>query len=86
MRSAEAAKNTTEMIEDSVRNANSGVKINEDVAAALNHIVDRIGKAGSLIEEIAAASNEQALGIEQLNTAAAQMNQVTQQNAANSRD
>ena len=86
MRSAEAAKNTTEMIEESVKNADSGVKITEEVAKALNQIVDRVGKMGGLIGEIAAASNEQSQGVEQINTAVAQMNQVTQQNAANSEE
>jgi len=86
MRSAEAAKNTANMIEESVKNADSGVKITEEVAKSLGQIVDRVGKVGDLIAEIAAASNEQALGIEQVNTAVAQMNQVTQQNAANSEE
>jgi len=86
MRSAEAAKNTTEMIEESVKNADGGVKITEEVAKSLGQIVDRVGKVGDLISEIAAASNEQALGIEQVNTAVASMNQVTQQNAANSEE
>jgi len=86
MRSAEAAKNTANMIEESVKNADSGVNITEVVAKSLNQIVDRVGKVGDLIAEIAAASNEQALGIEQVNTAVAQMNQVTQQNAANSEE
>jgi len=86
MRSAEAAKNTANMIEESVKNADSGVNITEEVAKSLNQIVDRVGKVGDLIAEIAAASNEQALGIEQVNTAVASMNQVTQQNAANSEE
>jgi len=86
MRSAEAAKNTADMIEESVKNADGGVKITEEVAKSLNQIVDRVGKVGNLIADIAAASNEQALGIEQVNTAVAQMNQVTQQNAANSEE
>jgi methyl-accepting chemotaxis protein len=86
MRSAEAAKNTADMIEESVKNADGGVKITEDVAKALNKTVERSSKVAGLIAEIAAASNEQALGIEQVNTAVAQMNQVTQQNAANSEE
>jgi len=86
MRSAEAAKNTANMIEESVKNADSGVNITEEVAKSLSQIVDRVGKVGDLIAEIAAASNEQALGIEQVNTAVASMNQVTQQNAANSEE
>jgi len=86
MRSAEAAKNTANMIEESVKNADGGVKITEEVAKSLGQIVDRTQKVGDLIAEIAAASNEQALGIEQVNTAVAQMNQVTQSNAANSEE
>jgi methyl-accepting chemotaxis protein len=86
MRSAEAAKNTANMIEESVKNADGGVKITEEVAMSLGQIVDRTQKVGDLIAEIAAASNEQALGIEQVNTAVAQMNIVTQQNAANSEE
>ncbi len=86
MRSAEAAKNTAEMIEESVKSAGNGVTIAEEVAKSLGEIVDRTDKMGSLIGEIAAASNEQAQGIEQVNTAVAQMNQVTQQNAANSEE
>jgi len=86
MRSAEAAKNTADMIEESVKNADQGVNITEEVAKSLGQIVDRTGKVGGLIADIAAASNEQATGIEQVNKAVAQMNQVTQQNAANSEE
>jgi methyl-accepting chemotaxis protein len=86
MRSAEAAKETASMIEQSVRNADGGVKITEEVAASLGRIVDRAGKVGNLIEEIAAASNEQAQGIEQVNTAVLKMNEVTQRNATNSEE
>jgi len=86
MRSVNAAKSTTEMIEESVKNADSGVKIAEDVAKSLCQIVTGTGKVGDLIAEIAAASNEQAQGIEQVNIAVAQMNQVTQRNAANSEE
>ena len=86
MRSAEAAKNTTDMIEASVKNADMGVRITEDVARALQKTVSSSSKVSDLIAEIAAASNEQAQGIEQINMAVAQMNQVTQQNAANSEE
>jgi len=86
MRSAEAAKNTANMIEESVKNADGGVKITEEVAMSLVQIVDRISKVGDLIGDIAAASNEQAQGIEQVNIAVAQMNRVTQSNAANSEE
>jgi methyl-accepting chemotaxis protein len=86
MLSAEAAKNTADMIEESVKNADGGVKITVEVAKSLGRIVDRTGKVGDLIAEIAAVCNEQAEGIEQVNAAVANMSQVTQQNAANSEE
>jgi methyl-accepting chemotaxis protein len=86
MRSAEAAKSTADMIEESVKNADGGVKITEDVAKALDKTVERSSKVGELIAEIAAASNEQSQGVEQVNTAVAHMNQSTQSNAANSEE
>jgi len=86
MRSAEAAKNTAEMIDESVKNAESGVRITEDVAQALDKTVERAAQVSGLIAEIASASSEQSQGVEQINTAVASMNQVTQQNAANSEE
>ncbi|MCD6569261.1 MAG: HAMP domain-containing protein [Deltaproteobacteria bacterium] len=85
-RSAEAAKNTSEMIEESVKNSDNGVKISEEVGKAFVGIVENIGKVNDLVGEIAAASNEQAQGIEQINTAVAELDKVTQQNAANSEE
>jgi len=86
MRSAEASKNTAAMIEESVKNADGGVKITEDVAKALARTVENSAKVSGLIAEIASSSSEQAQGIEQVNTAVAQMNAVTQRNAANSEE
>jgi methyl-accepting chemotaxis protein len=83
MRSAEAAKNTSNMIEDSVKNSKNGVDIAIEVAKVLDEIVQSVGKTTDLVGEIAAASQEQAKGIDQVNTAIAQMDKVTQQNAAN---
>lgn len=85
-RSAEAAKNTAEMIAGSVKNADNGVQVTQRVAEALQQTVTNSGKVAQLVAEIAAASNEQAQGIEQINTAVAQMDQVTQSNAANSEE
>ncbi len=86
MRSAEAAKNTANMIQGSVKNANNGVDIADEVTSVLNEIVTNVGKATDLVSEIAAASQEQAQGIDQVNTAVAQMDKVTQQNAANAEE
>ena len=86
MRSAEAAKNTSNMIEESVKNAQHGVDIATEVGKVLNEIVQSVGKTTDLVAEIAAASQEQAQGIDQVNTAVAQMDKVTQQNAANAEE
>jgi methyl-accepting chemotaxis protein len=86
MRSAEAAKNTTTIIEESVKNANSGVEIAGEVSRVLNEIVSGIGGTTDLVNEISAASQEQAQGIEQINTAVVEMDKVTQQNAANAEE
>jgi methyl-accepting chemotaxis protein len=86
MRSAEAAKNTSNMIEESVKNAKNGVDIATEVGKVLDDIVQSVGKTTDLISEIAAASQEQAQGIDQVNTAVAQMDKVTQQNAANAEE
>jgi methyl-accepting chemotaxis protein len=85
-RSAEAAKNTAAMIEESVKNAKNGVEISNEVASALEEIVVSVGKAADLVGEIAAASCGQAEGITQINAAMAQMDKVTQQNAANAEE
>jgi methyl-accepting chemotaxis protein len=86
MRSAEAAKNTANMIEESVKNSKNGVDIASEVAKVLDEIVSGIGKTSDLVGEIAAASSEQSQGIDQVNTAIAQMDKVTQQNAANAEE
>jgi len=86
MRSAKAAKDTESMIDESVKSANNGVIITKEVVTSLSKIVDRTAKVGSLITDIAAASSEQSTGIEQVNIAMAQMNKVTQSNAANSEE
>jgi methyl-accepting chemotaxis protein len=85
-RSAEAARNTAEMIAGSVKNADNGVQVTDRVSEALKQTVTNSEKVAQLVAEIAAASNEQAQGIEQINTAVAQMDQVTQSNAANSEE
>ena len=85
-RSAEAARNTADMIEASVKNADSGVEISKEVAESLGEIAQGSGKVNDLVAEIAAASNEQSQGIEQINTAVGRMDQVTQSNAANAEE
>ncbi|MDF2986065.1 MAG: methyl-accepting chemotaxis sensory transducer [Eubacterium sp.] len=81
-RSANAAKETTEMIEGSIKKVEIGTKIANDTAAALDKIVDGVAKAAALVGDIATASNEQANGISQINSAIEQVAQVVQTNSA----
>lgn len=85
-RSAQAAKETAEMIEGSVNKAAAGVGVAEKTADALKEIVDSITKTTDLVSEIAAAANEQAQGIGQINQGLGQIDQVTQQNTANAEE
>ena len=86
MRSAEAAKNTTAMIDESVKNSKNGVDIAGEVGKKLEEIVSGVGKTSNLVSEISAASSEQAKGIDEVNTAMSRMDKVTQQNAANAEE
>lgn len=85
-RSAAAAKTTAELIEQSQGNAESGVQVSVEVAEMIRAIVERADKVRQLAAEVAAASSEQAQGIEQVTVAVAQMNRVTQSNAANAEE
>lgn len=85
-RSAQAAKNTADMIGESVRNAEEGVKISQEVSTSFEKIATSSKKVNDLIAEIAAASKEQAQGIKGVNDAVSQMDKVTQQNAANAEE
>jgi len=86
MRSAEAAKNTANMIEGSVKNSENGVAINQEVMKNLEEINGHAKRVSEVMAEIAAASDQQSQGVGQVNTAMEQMNQLTQQNAANSEE
>lgn len=81
-RSANAAKETTTMIENSIKKVEAGTEIATSTAHALNEIVASVATAADLVSDIAAASNEQATGIAQINQAIAQVAQVVQTNSA----
>ena len=85
-RSAEAAKNTASMIEESVKNADNGVQISKEVGQSLTEIREASRKVNDLVAEIAAASKEQTQGIEQVNESLGQMNSLTQSSAANAEE
>ncbi len=81
-RSAEAARNTTELIENSAKQINQGVENADETAKVLNVITADVGKVNVLVGEIAGASNEQVVGIEEINKGLEQINEVVQQNSA----
>lgn len=86
MRSAEAAKNTSNLIEESVKNAEGGVEINQEVLVNLEEINSQVNKVSEVMAEIASASDQQSQGIDQITSSVQQMSGMTQQNAANSEE
>ncbi len=85
-RSANAAKETTAMIESSIKKVEDGTKIANETAVALNKIVSGVTEVANLVNNIAVASNEQAAGIAQINQGIAQVSQVVQSNSATSEE
>jgi methyl-accepting chemotaxis protein len=82
MRSAEAAKGTASLIEESVANADKGVQINEEVVVHLGEIEDGVDRVREVMGEIATASEQQGESIHQINSAVESMNGGTQSTAA----
>ena len=81
-RCAQAAKETTGLIEDAVNRSQQGTHVAAEVGKALGAIVGDVTKVSDLINGISQASQEQAQGVDQVNTAVSQMDKVTQANAA----
>jgi methyl-accepting chemotaxis protein len=81
-RSANAVKETTTLIENSIGKVEAGTKIAGDTAKALNEIVREIEAVADLVSAISKASGEQAAGIQQINSGLIQVSQVVQTNAA----
>jgi len=86
MRSAEAAKQTAALIEESVKNAGEGVAINREAIENFREIDAQVNKVGEVIAEVSAATDQQAQGVGQITTGTEQLNQVTQHNAAGSQE
>ena len=81
-RSASAAKEIKGLIDDSVSKVEAGGKLVDKAGQTMTEIVASITRVTDIMGEIASASHEQTIGIEQVNSAIAQMDEVTQQNAA----
>ncbi|MGW8246480.1 MAG: methyl-accepting chemotaxis protein [Acidiferrobacterales bacterium] len=81
-RSAEAAKEIKQLIEDSVGKVKAGTQLVDESGSVLEEIIEGTQKVADIIAEIAAAGVEQASGIDQVNNAVAQMDTMTQDNAA----
>ena len=86
MRSAEAAKSTANLIEDTVKKVNDGSTLVAGTDESFTRVSEITEKIGNLVAEIAEASNEQSKGIEQVNIAISEMDKVVQQNAANAEE
>jgi methyl-accepting chemotaxis protein len=82
MRAAQAAKDTSQLIEGTGKKVNDGVQLVSNTNEAFGQVSQSTGKAGELVAEISEASKEQSLGIEQVNRAVSDMDSVIQQNAA----
>ncbi|MBI5589887.1 MAG: chemotaxis protein [Deltaproteobacteria bacterium] len=85
-RAAEAAKNTSALIETTVKTVHEGAGLVESTNCEFGCVLTSATKVEQLVGEIAAASREQAMGIEQVNKAVAEMDKVIQQNAANAEE
>ena len=85
-KSADAAKNTTDLIDGSKRKVEAGTKIARATADALSQIVSQVELAVDLVSAIAKASNDQASAIDQMSSGIQQVSQVVSTNAATSQE
>jgi methyl-accepting chemotaxis protein len=86
MRAAEAAKNTSGMIENTIKVVKKSNELTILTQDAFKENVEVAGSVGALVDEIAMASQEQSDGIKQINAAVSEMNKVIQNNAANAEE
>ncbi len=86
IRSAEAAKNTADLIASTIGNINSGSEMVNTTAGNFNTVAAHSAKVAELLAEVSEASKEQSQGISQITTAMTEMDKVTQSNAASSEE
>jgi methyl-accepting chemotaxis protein len=85
-RSADAATETANIIEESIKQAQNGSNISEQTNEAFGDILDKIKKTSNLIGEISISAKEQSEGMSQISSAMGEIDQITQQNAATSEE
>jgi methyl-accepting chemotaxis protein len=81
-RSSSAAKEIKHLIDDSVNQVDAGTRLVERAGVTMTEVVASVKRVSDIVAEISAASQEQSSGIEEVNRAIVQMDEVTQQNAA----
>ncbi len=86
MRAADAAKNTAQLIEGTVKKVSHGSGLVSTTNEAFRKVSESTAEVGNLVSEISEASKEQSEGIEQVNTAISEMDSAVQQNAANAEE
>jgi hypothetical protein len=86
MRAADAARNTSQLIEDTVKKVKDGTALVTETAGAFNEVSTSSQKIGELTSEISSASREQAEGIKQINKAVSEMDMVIQRTAASAEE
>jgi methyl-accepting chemotaxis protein len=86
IRSADAAKNTADLIAATISNINSGSEMVNSTSENFHNVATNSAKVAQLVSEVAEASKEQSQGINQITTAMTQMDKVTQSNAASAEE
>ena len=86
MRAADAAKNTSDLIQNTIKVVSNGNELTHLTQEAFKENIDISAKISHLVDEISEASQEQAQGIDQVNKAITEMDKVSQRNAANSEE
>lgn len=84
MRSSEAAKNTSVLIEEAIKNVNDGVAMSANVKESLAQILQSVQESHGMVQELAMANSEQSEGITQITKAVQQIDSITQENASKS--
>jgi methyl-accepting chemotaxis protein len=85
-RSAKAARETADLIQDSIDKVNRGSEISSQTESAFGEMAEKAEKVAALLNEIANATSEQAMGVSQINSGLQQLDDVTQQNTASSEE